>query len=118
MREDISNVTMASNVLTCDYTAANVYYSATAASATWTINLTNVPTDNDKAISVSVIQVQGSTGYYPGTFQIDGASQTIKWGGGSVPSPTGSAGKIDIFNFSVIRTGSAWIVLGSSNLNY
>ena len=118
MREDISNVTMASNVLTCDYTAANVYYSATAASATYTINLTNVPTDNDKAISVSVIQVQGSTGYYPGTFQIDGASQTIKWGGGSAPSPTGSSGKIDIFNFSVIRTGSAWIVLGSSNLNY
>ena len=118
MREDISNVTLASNVLTCDYTAANVYYSATAPGATWTINLTNVPTDNDKAISISVIQVQGSTGYYPGTFQIDGASQTIKWGGGSVPSPTSSTGKIDIFNFSVIRTGSAWIVLGSSNLNY
>lgn len=118
MREDISNLTMTANVLTADYTAANVYYSATAASANFTINLTNVPTDADKAISISVIQVQGATGYIPGTFQIDGSSQTIKWSGGTAPTPTSTTGKIDIFNFSLLRTGGVWIVLGSSNLNY
>ena len=118
MREDIANVTMASNVITADYTAANVYYSATAPSAAWTINLTNVPTDADKALSISVIQVQGSTGYIPTTFQIDGTSQTIKWAGGTAPTPTSTTGKLDIFNFSLLRTGGVWIVLGSSNLNY
>jgi hypothetical protein len=118
MREDISNVTLSSGTLTVDYSVANVYYSATAPSAAFTINLTNVPTDNDKAISISVIQVQGATGYIPSTFQIDGASQTIKWAGGSAPSPTSTSGKLDIFNFSLLRTGSAWIVLGSANLNY
>jgi len=118
MREDIVAVTMASNVLTCDYTAANIYYSATAASAAWTINLTNVPTDTDKAISISAIQVQGATGYIPSTFQIDGSSQTIKWAGGTSPTPTSTSGKLDIFNFSILRVSGAWIVLGSANLNY
>jgi hypothetical protein len=118
MREDIVSVTLAANVLTCDYTAANIYYSATAPSAAWTINLTNTPTDDAKAISISVLQVQGATGYVPTTFQIDGSSQTIKWAGGTVPTPTSTSGKLDIFNFSILRVSNAWQVLGSANLNY
>lgn len=118
MREDITAVTLAANVLTCDYTAANIYYSATAPSAATTINLTNVPTDTEKAISVSVLQVQGATGYIPTTFQIDGSSQTIRWAGGTAPTATSTSGKLDIFNFSVLRVSGAWIVLGSANLNY
>ena len=118
MREDILSVTMASNVLTCDYTQANIFYSATAPSAAWTINLTNVPTDDAKSLSVSAIQVQGGTGYVPTTFQIDGASVTIKWAGGTTPTATSSSGKLDIFNFSLLRVNSAWTVLGSANLNY
>ena len=118
MREDILAVTMASNILTCDYTQANIFYSATAPSAAWTINLTNTPTDDAKSLSVSVIQVQGGTGYVPTTFQIDGAGVTIKWAGGTVPTATSSSGKLDIFNFSLLRVNSAWQVLGSANLNY
>jgi hypothetical protein len=116
MREDILPVTMASNVLTCDYTSANIFYSATAPSANWTLNLTNVPTDDNKSLSIAAIQSQGATGYVPTTFQIDGSAVTIKWAGGTAPTPT--ANKLDIFNFSLLRVGSAWQVLGSANVNF
>ena len=80
--------------------------------------MTNVPTDNGKAITVSIIISQGATGYVPGTLQIAGVGQTIKWIGGAAPTPTSGAGKIDIFNFTLIRRSSAWTVLANANLNY
>ena len=84
-----------------------------------TFNVTNVPTDASKIMTINVLTTQGSTGYVPGTFQIGGAAQTIRWAGGTAPTPTSSAGKIDIFSFTMQRTsGGAWIVYGSSSLNF
>ena len=48
--------------------------------------------------------------------QIDGSAVTIKWAGGTAPTPT--ANKLDIFNFSLLRVGNAWQVLGSANVNF
>jgi hypothetical protein len=119
LREGIVNVTLASNAGTLDWTAGNIYYIATAPTANMTFNATNVPTDVDKAMTINVVVTQGSTGYIPTTFQIAGSSQTIRWSGGTTPTPTSSAGKLDIFTFTLLRiTGGSWIVLGSYNLNY
>ena len=119
LREAIANVTLASNVGTLDWTAGNIYYIATAPTGNMTFNVTNVPTDIDKAMTVNVVVTQGSTGYIPTTFQIAGTSQTIRWTGGGAPAGTSSAGKLDIFTFTLLRTsGGAWIVLGSYNLNF
>lgn len=118
MREDIVSASISANVMSVNYTSGNIYYNGTAPSANYTVNLTSVPTDNDKALTFSVIQVQGSTGYYPVALQVDGVAQTIRWAGGVAPTPTSSANKIDIFNFSLVRTGAAWIVFGSANTNY
>jgi hypothetical protein len=119
MREQVVDVTLASNVGTLNWTAGNIYYIATAPSAGMTFNVTNVPTDTSKIMTINVFVTQGSTGYIPTLFQIGGSSQTIRWVGGSAPSPTSSAGKIDIFSFTMQRTsGGAWIVYGSSALNF
>jgi len=121
MREDVVTnlvVNVANNTFTADFTTAGIWYIGTAAPANYTINLTNVPTDTNKALTVSVLQVQGSTGYYPSALNVDGVAQTIKWAQGTVPTPTSTAGKIDIFNFSLIRVGSSWVVIGSANTNY
>ncbi len=118
MRENIVPVTLSSNSATLDWSAGNIYYIGTAPTANMTFNLTNVPTDNDKAMTVNVLVTQGSTGYIPTTLQIAGTNQTIRWGGASAPTPTSSAGKIDIFSFNLLRVGSNWIVIGNSNLNY
>jgi len=119
LRENVVDVTLASNVATLDWTAGNIYYIATAPSASMTFNATNVPTDNSKIMTINVLVTQGSTGYIPTVFQIAGSSNTIRWAGGSAPTPTSSAGKIDIFSFTLQRTsGGAWIVYGSSSLNF
>jgi hypothetical protein len=119
LREQIVDVTLASNVGTLDWTAGNIYYIGTAPTANMTFNATNVPTTSSKAMTINVVVTQGSTGYIPTTFQIAGTNQTIRWTGGGAPIGTSSAGKLDIFTFTLLRTsGGAWIVLGSFNLNF
>ena len=117
--ETVVDVTLASNVATLDWTAGNVYYIATAPTGAMTFNVTNVPTTVSKIMTINVFVTQGSTGYIPSTFQIGGSGQTIKWVGGSAPIATSSAGKIDIFSFTMQRTsGGAWLVYGASSLNF
>lgn len=119
LRESVVNTTLSSNTATLDWTAGNVYYIATAPTGAMTFNATNVPTDNSKMLNITVFVTQGSTGYIPSTFQIGGVGQTIKWADGSAPTPTSSAGKIDIFSFTLQRTsGGAWIVYATSILNF
>ena len=119
LREQIVDVTLASNVGTLDWAAGNIYYIGTAPTANMTFNATNVPTDSGKAMTINVTVTQGATGYIPTTFQIAGTNQTIRWPGGIAPIGTSSAGKIDIFTFTLLRTSAgAWIVIGSYNLNF
>jgi hypothetical protein len=119
LREQIVDVTLASNIGTLDWTAGNIYYIATAPTGNMTFNATNVPTDSAKAMTINVIVTQGSTGYIPTTFQIAGANQTIRWAGGVTPVATSSASKLDIFTFTLLRTSAnTWIVLGSYNLSF
>jgi hypothetical protein len=119
LRETVVDVTLSSNSGTLDWTAGNIYYIATAPTGNMTLNATNVPTDVSKIMTLNVMVTQGSTGYIPTIFQIGGSSQTIRWVGGSAPTPTSSAGKIDIFSFTMQRTsGGAWIVYGSASLNF
>jgi len=118
MREQIVDVTLASNVGTLDWTAGNIYYIATAPTANMTFNVTNVPTDSAKAMTINVVVTQGATGYIPSTFQIGGTNQTIRWAAGVSPTGTSSANKLDIFTFTMLRVGTNWVVLGSYNLNF
>jgi len=109
--------TIATNLSTVAYTDTLIsYYSAP--SANFTINLTGVPTTNDRIITFTAIITQGATGYYPSAFQIDGVAQTIKWGGGAAVAATSTSGKIDIYTFNLLRTGSAWTVFGAGSVNY
>jgi len=118
MREQIVDVTLASNVGTLDWTAGNIYYIANAPTANMTFNVTNVPTDSAKAMTINVVVTQGATGYIPSTFQIGGTNQTIRWAAGVSPTGTSSANKLDIFTFTMLRVGTNWVVLGSYNLNF
>ena len=113
--ETTSDATITSNTLTASYTTTNIFY-VNSPSANFTVNITNVPTTNDRMMTLSVIVNQGSTGYIPNALQIDGASQTIKWSGGSAPGATNS--KIDIFSFNLFRRSNTWTVLGAVSANY
>jgi len=120
LREQVVNPSIVSNAATLVWTDGNIFYTdASSAGANITYNVTGVPTDVNKIMTINIFQVQGSTGRIPGAFQIDGAAQTIKWVGGSAPTPTSSAGKIDVFSFTMHRlAGGTWNVYGSSSLNF
>ena len=119
MRETLVPVTIASNAAACDWSAGNIYWIGTAPSANFTAVLTNVPTDNNKVMTVNIFVTQGATGYIPNAMSINGtAVSSIKWPTAAAPTPTSTAGRIDVFTFTLVRVGSAWTVLGSANLNW
>jgi hypothetical protein len=118
IREVVLDASVSASVVTADYSTGDIFYVGTAPSSNFTVNLTNAPTDNGKAITVVIFVTQGATGYIPNAVQVAGAGQTIKWANSAAPVPTSSAGKIDIFSFTFIRRSSAWTVFGSSNLGY
>jgi hypothetical protein len=117
--QEILNVgTISSNLFTADNSLGNVFYIPTAPAANFTINVTNPLVVENRVTSLSFFVVQGATGYIPNALQISGVAQTIKWASGIAPTPTSAAGKIDVFNFTLIRTSSAWQVLGDVSKNY
>jgi hypothetical protein len=118
IREKVVDSSISTNVMTCDYSSGAIFYQSTNPSENFTVNITNAPTDDGNAITISIFVVQGTTGYIPSALQVAGSGQTIKWAGGSAPTPTSSSEKIDLFTFTLIRRSSTWTVLGSANLNY
>lgn len=118
VREAVVDASVSASVVTADYATGDIFYVGTAPASNFTVNLTNAPTDNGKSITVVIFVTQGATGYIPNAVQVAGSAQTIKWANGAAPTPTSSAGKIDIFSFTFVRRSSAWTVFGSSNLGY
>jgi hypothetical protein len=118
VREAVIESSVSASVVTADYSTGDIFYVGTAPASNFTVNLTNAPTDNGKSITVVIFVTQGATGYIPNAVQVAGSAQTIKWANGAAPTPTSSAGKIDIFSFTFVRRSSAWTVFGSSNLGY
>jgi hypothetical protein len=107
--ERLSTKTSATGTVNHDLTTGSIFYHSSM-SNNFTANITNVPSTDDRAIGVTLVLSQGGTAYMVTALQIDGSAQTIKWVNNSVPS--GAANKVDVIGFSLIRTGSAWTVLG------
>lgn len=118
LSEPVVDLTITSNATTLDLNSGNVGFIATAPSANFTLNLTNAPTTNGRAITVTVLVTQGATGRIPNVLQIAGVGQTIRWQGGSAPTATNTTNDIDIFSFTLIRRSSAWTVFGSALLDF
>lgn len=108
--EVVNTKTGATGTIEHDFSTGSLFLHSNIA-ANFTANFTNVPTTNNRSTTVALILDQGATAYIPNALQIDGAAQTIKWSGGSVPSGTNNY--IDIVNFTLIRANNAWTVIGS-----
>ena len=108
--EVVNTKTGATGTVVHDFNSGSLFLHSSIA-ANFTANFTNVPTTNDRSITMALILDQGATAYIPNAVQIDGAAQTIQWSGGSAPSGTNNY--TDIVNFTLIRSGGSWTVLGS-----
>jgi hypothetical protein len=99
----------ATGTVTHDCSSGHIFYH-TSPDANWTANFTNLNLDSTYATSVTLIIVQGATGYYPSAVQIGGAAQTINWQGNV--NPTVSTSRTDVVTFSIINNSGTYTVLG------
>jgi hypothetical protein len=94
-------------------TSAVIYFTLNATGAfsfnvraSSTQSLNNVMSVGQTA-TLAILTTQGSTAYTTPYFYIDGGSAIpIKWQGGSAPT-SGNANSIDVYTFTIIKTGSA-----------
>lgn len=108
--ETVATKTGATGVVTHNFTESNIWYHSSM-SANFTMNLTNVPTTDNRTITVSLVLIQGGTARYASAFQIDGVSQTIRWAAYNAPTP--QANRYEIQTFKLVRSSGAWTVFGS-----
>jgi hypothetical protein len=83
--------------------------------ANWSCDFANLAIDSTRAAVVTLVLTQGGTAYLPtaaANVLINGTNSTaIKWLGGN-SAPTGTANQTDVASFTIINTGSGYIVLG------
>lgn len=118
------SATAATGTIAYDVTTQNVLYYTSNASANWTVNFRassgtslNSAMATGQAITVAFLVTQGATAYYNNAVQIDGASVTPKWQGGTAPS-AGNASSIDVYTYTIVKTGSAAFTVFASQTKF
>ena len=112
--EVVAAKTGATGTVVHDYTESNQWLH-TSISANFTVNLTNVPTTDDRLYTIVLYLSQGATGRLATGFQIDGVAQTLLYSGNSLP--TAGINSFDTQTFTLIRSSGAWRVLASLTVN-
>jgi len=118
------SATAATGTVNVDLSTAAVHYYTANAAANWTFNfrgdgsntLNSLLSVNQSA-TVAFLVTNGSTGYRPTAFTIDGVSVTPKWQGGTAPS-AGNASSIDSYTFTIIKTASATYTVLASQVKF
>lgn len=118
------SATAAASTVNFDTITQSVLYYTTNASGNFTVNFRGVSgTSLDsimatgEAISASFLVTNGSTAYYNSAVTVDGTSVTPKWQGGTAPT-TGNASAIDVYNYVIIKTGSATFTVLASQTKF
>ena len=102
----------------------SVWYYTTNASANFILNFRKSSTVSlstllavGQSITVVFLNTNGATPYYPTAFQIDGASVTPKWQGGTAAPSSGNASSVDAYTFTIIKTAAtpSYLVLASQS---
>ena len=108
-----TSATAATGTINYDVITQAVLNYTSDAAANFTVNLRgdgstalNAIMDTGESITVAFIVKNGSTPYYNNAFQIDGSSVTPEWQGGAAPS-AGNASSLDVYSYTVIKTGDA-----------
>lgn len=105
--------TPAGGTINFDLLTQSVLYSTGSATSNWTVNFrgtgsifANTLMAIGETRTVSYMTTQGATAYYNNAITIDGNAVTPKWQGGVAPT-AGDTNSIDLYTYSIIKTGSA-----------
>lgn len=116
----------ASGTINYDITTQSVVYYTSNASGNWTINLRgngtsslNTLLSTGQAVTVAFLATNGGTPYYNNVVQVDGTTSgvTTRWQGGTAPT-AGNASSIDVYTYTIIKTGSATFTVLASQTKY
>jgi len=118
------SATAATGTINYDVTTQSVLYYTTNASGNFTMNFRgssgtslNTLLSTGQSVTVAFLNTNGGTAYYNSAVQVDGASVTPKWQGGTAPS-TGNASSIDIYVYTIIKTASATFTVAASQTKF
>lgn len=118
------SATAATGTINYDVTTQAVLYYTSNASANWTVNFRgssgtslNTLMATGESVTVAFLVTQGGTAYYNSAVQVDGSSVTPKWQGGTAPS-AGNASSIDVYSYTIIKTGSAAFTVLASQTKF
>ena len=118
------SATAATGTIAYDVTTQSVLYYTSNASANWTVNFRgssgtslNTLMTTGQMITVAFLVTQGATAYYNSAVQVDGSSVTPKWQGGTPPA-AGNASSIDVYTYTIVKTGSAAFTVFASQTKF
>lgn len=118
------SATAATGTINYDVTTQAVLYYTSNASANWTVNFRgssgtslNTLMATGESVTVAFLVTQGATAYYNSAVQVDGASVTPKYQGGTAWS-SGNASSIDVYSYTIIKTGSAAFTVLASQTKF
>jgi hypothetical protein len=119
-----TEATAATGTVNYDVLTQAVWNFTDDASANWTLNVRGDGSnsldsimDTGESITIAHLVSQGATAYYNSAVQIDGNSVTPKYQGGSAPS-AGNASSIDVYSYTIIKTGSATFTVLASQTQF
>ena len=117
------SATAATGTINYDTITQSVLYYTTNASANFTINIRGDGTTSlntlmatGEALTLTFLCTNGTTAYYNSLVQIDGSTVTPKWQSGAPTS--GNASAVDIYNYAIIKTGSATYTVFASQTKF
>jgi hypothetical protein len=118
------SATAATGTINYDITTQSVLYYTTNASGNFTVNFrassgTSLDTlmATGESMTVAFLVTNGATAYYNSAVQVDGNAVTPKWQGGTAPT-AGNASSIDIYSYTIIKTGSAAFTVFASQTKF
>ncbi len=93
-----------------DYNNGSVFYLTNSLNNN-IYNVSNVPTENLNAISLTFIVKQESTPYIASSYRLNNESVTVSWANNE--QPVGNSNKTDVIGLTALRVGSSWNILGT-----
>ena len=116
--------TAATGTVNFDVSTQSILYYTSNASANWTLNIRgsssvtlNSIMATGQSVTVTHLVTQGGTAYYNSALTVDGTSVTPKWSGGTAPS-AGNANSVDVYTYTLIKTGSGSFTVFASQTRY
>ncbi len=118
------SATAATGTIAYDITTQSVLYYTSNASANWTVNFRassgtslNTAMSTGQCITVAFLVTQGATAYYNNVVQVDGSAVTPKYQSGTAWT-AGNASSIDIYTYTIVKTGSAAFTVFASQTKF